>query len=381
MIQQLVRRYMNANPGMSAQQAALTVLGADPLDLLLHMDQLWNVFNPWAPNNPPSPNGGARQALWNAGFFSGAPLTANASPWDHLGYSYVLENTRAVQILRRVVKAYRSGESLGTPSVGTQRWLDATEAILFGAANPMSMWLSTSTVRTDPEAVRRNAYWRLFGFDLAFSSDGPPVTFEKATAANTGFLAIFNELMFELWQAMSNLRNTSGANQADDDRIFRLTEQLQWMLRSRRQGQQLAREELAASTALGWVELTLSADTPVVVDLRAQGTSPADRLRLIGERVGLAPHSKSAQFFSMAFELSLLLRTIEAGWVRDSTWSGLLYQTQPLTPTVAVPNPPNPIGNESKRVITEWSAATGIDLKTRARPIQVTGTRTLVAVR
>jgi hypothetical protein len=378
MIQQLVQRYMNAT-GAPREVAALAVLGADPVDLVLHIEQVWNTFNPWAPNPPPSPNGGAREALWGFGLFAQLPLLAGAAAWDHLGYSFVLENTRAVQILRRVVKEYRSGENLGIPSVGTQRWLDATEAVLFGAANPLSLWLSTSAVREDPEAVRRNAYWRLFGFDLAFGGDGRPSAYEKTGASNIGFLGLFNELLFELWQAMSNLRNTSGVNQSDDDRIYRLTEQLGFVLRSRRQNQLLGREELAAATALGWVELTLSANTPVVVDLRAGATSPADRLKLIGERVGLAPHSKSAQFFSMASELSILLRAIEGGWVSGPQLAGLLYQTQPLP---AVPaGTPNPIGAESRRVITEWSAATGIDLKTRARPVAVTPARAMVAVR
>ena len=83
----------------------------------------------------------------------------------------MLENTRAVQILRRVVREYRFGEGLGVPSVATQRWLDATESLLFGAQNLLSPWVSTSALRTDPEAVRRNAYWRMFGLDLAFGTD------------------------------------------------------------------------------------------------------------------------------------------------------------------------------------------------------------------
>src|SRR5437773_8375233 len=320
MIQQLVQRWMSFT-GKTQEAAALDVLGADPLDLVLHVEQVWNAFNPWSPN--PQPAGPARAFLWSRGLFYGAPIPAGA-PFDHLGYAYVLEQTRAVQILRRVVKEYRSGENLGTPSVATQRWLDATEVMLFGAANPISLWLSTSAVREDPEAVRRNAYWRMFGFDLAFGSDGRAGTFEKTGAANTGFLALFNELLFEVWQAITNARNISGANQTDDDRIYRLSEQLGFMLKSRRLNQQLGREEFAAATALGWVELTLSANTPVVVDVRASATSPADRLRLIGERVGLAPHSKSAQFFSMASELSDLLRAIEAGWVKGPPFAALL---------------------------------------------------------
>jgi hypothetical protein len=375
MIQQLVQRLVSAV--VTRDQAAAIVLGADPLDLTLHMEQVWNAFDPWAPNPPPA--GQARTALWGFGRFAGNAPAGNVPAWEHLGYAFVLENTRVVQIMRRVVREYRSGEGLGVPSVETQRWLDATEALLFGAANPLTAWLSTSAVRADSEAVRRNAYWRLMGMDLSFGTeDNRPFAYDKATAANTSFSNLFEELLYELWQAISNIRNSSGVNASDNDRIYRIAEQLRFMLNARRQYQMLAREELAATTALGWLELTLSADTPVVIDLRAQATSPADRLKIIGERVGLAPHSRAAALFSMAADLSLVLRAIEAGYVSRPEFAWLLYDT--AAPQGAPATPLTPLGSESRRVITEWSAATGKDLKTRARPIEVNG-RSLVATR
>jgi predicted ATPase len=332
------------------------------------MEQVWDAANLW--QDPVGPAGPARRALIQLGGFAGNGPAAGPA-WDHLGYSFVLENTRAVQIIRRVVRELRAGEGLGIPSIATMRWLDATEAIVFGAPNLFSAWLSTSTVRQDPESVRRNAYWRLFGMDLAFGTDdNRPFVFDKAVAANASFVPLFEELLYELWQALSNLRNTSGANQADDDRIFRIAEQLGYILRVRRQKALIAREELAAATALGWIELSLSANTPVVVDLRAEATSAADRLRLIGERVGLAPHSRSGAFFAMAGDLSLLLRTLEAGYVSGPEFAWLLYSEQsPAAP----PLPPGaaPLGAESRRVITEWSAATGKDLKRIPRPVWV----------
>jgi hypothetical protein len=288
----------------------------------------------------------------------------------------VLENTRIIQILRRVVREYRSGEGLGLPSVETQQWLDATEALLFGAANLVPSWLSTSVVRPDPEAVRRNAYWRFFGLDLAFGTDDnkPPV-YDKATAANTGFVRLLEELLFELWQAMMNVRNFSGANASDDDRIFRIAEELGFTLRSRRQKSTLKREELAAATALGWAELTVSMNTPIVADLNAAATNPATRLQLIGERVNLPPHSKSAAFFSMASDLSTFLYMIESGLVSGPEFAWLLYLDQ--TPSGKTGQP---IGPEARRVITEWAAATGKDLKARSKPLDTTARPRLVSV-
>ncbi len=382
MIPQLVQRIMDGNPNatppgpVSREDAVNRVLAADPFDLMLHMEQVWDAATPWGPGEPSA--GAARKQLWQTGEFAMYVPKAHPS-WEHLGYSYVLENTRAVQIIRRVVHEYRSGEGLGIPSFRGQQWLDATEALLFGAANPASTWLSTSAVRQDPEAVRRNAYWRFFGLDLAFGTDeNKPPVYDKAHSANANFVQLFEELLFELWQAMSNVRNTSGANASDDDRIFRLAEAIQLILRSRRQFQMLAREELAAATVLGWVELTLSSDTPIILDLKATATNPADRLRLIGERIGLAPHSKAASFFSMSSELSLFLRTLEAGVVSGPEFAWVLYLEQ--MPQSMPANSPKPLGAEARRVITEWAAATGKDLKVRGKPIEAVRPR-LTAVR
>jgi len=375
MIPLLLQRIVDGVGGnlpMTKEEAALRLLQADPFDLVLHMEQLWDIAKPWGAIPAAGPG---RQALFATGEFATyAPTDLPA--WDHLGYSYVLENTRIVQILRRVVREFRSGEGLGLPKIETQRWLDVTEALMFGAANPVTSWLSTSSVRQDPEAVRRNAYWRFFGLDLAFGTeDNRPPAYDKANAANTGFVRLFEELLFELWQAMTNVRNVAGANASDDDRIFRIAEELGYVLRSRRQKSTLKREELAAATVLGWAELTVSINSPLVSDLSATATNPASRLQLIGERVGLSAHSKSAAFFSMAASLSVFLYTIETGLVSGPELAWLLYLEQPPTGQTG-----KPIGAEARRVITEWAAATGKDLKSRAKPIETTTRPRLSAV-
>jgi hypothetical protein len=365
MIAQLVQQWAQQQ-GISVAAAQGAVLTADPLDLVWRMEQVWNAAQIWG--QPPA--GPARQFLFNTGQFFPAPLPAQPA-WDHLIYAYALENTRAAQILARVVHAFRSGEGLGIPSVATQRWLDVTETLLFNAANPVPAWLSTSAVRPDAEAVRRNAYYRMFGMDLAFGTDAnAPYPYDKAQDANKTFVQLFEELLFELWRAIENIRNLVANNTTDDDRIYRLSQELGFILRSRRINGLLAREELAAVTAMGWVELTVSSNTPVVTDLRAQAASPADRLRAIGERVQLMPHSRADSFFAMDAQLSLLLRALEAGWVTDSGTSWLLYQS--VVPTgLTLPPGTTPLGTEVRRVITEWAAASGHDLKSRAVPIRV----------
>ncbi len=383
MIEQLINRMRRGinGPGpipnapiVPENVARQQVLESDPYDLILHMDQVRHSAITWDPQ-PAPPSGPARNALRANGRYIGYGPHVPMS-WDHLGYSYVLENTRIIQILRRVVREYRTGEGLGIPSQATYQWLDAAEVILFGAANPLAPWLATSSIRQDPEAVRRNAYWRLFGLDLAFGTeDNRPPVYDKATAANTNFVQLFEELLFELWQAITNIRNFVGVNATDNDRIFRLAEALQYVLKTRRQERNLAREELVAATVLGWAALTLSTDTPVVVDLRANATNAAVRLRLIGERVGLPAHPRSSALFAMATDLSMFLQTIESGVVAGPGDAWLLYR-EPTTP----PPAPQPIGEKTRRVITEWAAATGKDLKGRAKPVETTARRQLVPV-
>jgi hypothetical protein len=384
MIPQLVQQVAAtlALPPPAAQAAAQAqVLTCDPFDLVLRMEEVWDTANIWG--QPQTPAGAGRKALYSMGGFNSAVVPMPAQPaWDHLIYAYAIENTRVAQILARVVHGFRSGEGLGIPSVATQRWLDVTETLLFNAGNPIAPWLSTSSIRPNAEAVRRNAYQRMFGMDLAFGTDSnAPFLYDKAEASNKTFVQLFEELLFELWRAIENVRNLVAGNTTDDDRIFRLAQQLGYMLRSRRINQILGREELAATTAMGWAELTVISDTPVVVDLRAEGASAADRLQVMGERVNLRPHSRATSFFAMAAELSLMLRALEADWITDSSTSWLLYQT---TVPPNVPTPPVgvvPLGTEVRRVITEWAAASGRDLKSRAVPIKVLPAATPVPAR
>ncbi|MGV9709936.1 hypothetical protein ACWDTI_04655 [Gordonia sp. NPDC003424] len=379
MIPQLVQQIATSVPGQTPATAQAMLLTADPLDLVLRMEQVWNQANVWSQPTPPA--GPARSGLISLGAFNAVPMPSQPA-WDHLIYAYAIENTRAAQILARVVRAFRTGEGLGVPSVATQRWLDVTEALLFSASNPFPAWLSTSALRPDAEAVRRNAYFRMFGMDLAHGTDtNAPYPYDKAEASNRGFVQLFEELLFELWRAIENIRNLVAGNTTDDDRIYRLAEEIRFMLRSRRINAVLGREELAAVTAMGWAELTVSSNTSVVQDLRAEATSSADRLKVIGERVRLAPHSRAASFFSMAAELSLLLRAVEAGWVTSSGQAWLLYQTTAPGGTPPLPPGQRPLGSEVRRVITEWAAASGHQLKQRATPVTVVQAAPAVARR
>ena len=94
------------------------------------------------------------------------------------------------------------------------------------------------------------------------------------------------------------------------------------MLNARRGGDftdpNLAREEFLAVCLAAWLHLTLSFDSPIVEELVATGPSPEERLRQIGERVGLPAHGRSHSYFILALRLSTLLVEIERGDYSDN---------------------------------------------------------------
>jgi hypothetical protein len=66
---------------------------------------------------------------------------------------------------------------------------------------------------------------------------------------------------------------------------------------------------------------------------------------------------------------------IESGVVTGPEFAYILYREQPPVPGVKV------YGAEARRVITEWAAATGKDLKARGKPVEMASRRRLIAVK
>jgi hypothetical protein len=274
--------------------------------------------------------------------------------WDHLIYAYMVENTRVYEIFRRVLEEYAYGERLGVPSDETQRWLRATEQLFYNDNPPFQIYALATWIRPDIRGVRRNAYHRLFGLDLNHGTDdNRPYPYPRAAAANTEFVATFEALLREVWRAIENVRNQVGANATDVTTIANLSRAVFDMLRVRRQENvgNLARDELWHVSTMAWFHLTLSFNTPIVLDLKAEATSAAERLQKIGERVGLPAHSRSDSYFRLATNMSLILREMELGTFNDPT-SGApaLFQTGVFQAAM-------------QETITHWSVATGRDVK------------------
>lgn len=278
--------------------------------------------------------------------------------WDHLIYAYLVENTRAVEIFARAVRDLLIGERLGVPqNADTYRWLRTTEELFLKDASPYQPQALVSRIRPDIGATRRNAYYRMFGMDLNHGRDGQPgYPYDKPDAANREFVGVLEEFLREVWRGIENRDNVNGPNPADPEAIANLALRIQNMLLARRGSstagaQNLAREEYDFVNAMAWFHLTLLIDSPIVSDLKATGPSPEDRLRLLGERVGVPAHARSHSYFILAPAMSVLLRQIEAGSYTNAVDAENLYRG------------PAAIRVMLSSIITHWSMATGRDLK------------------
>jgi hypothetical protein len=167
---------------------------------------------------------------------------------------------------------------------------------------------------------------------------------------NQDFVTTFEAMIREIWVAIKNVGNSAGSNPTDPGSILNHTSRLQTMLRDRRQQGTLSREEFMAVATASWFHLAVDLDSPVVTALEAAATSPFERLRKIGSRVDLAPHSRSEDYFRLAEPLSNVLAFVER-----TDWT-VAANTQSFF---------NPGGIQSDllTIITHWGSATGRSLK------------------
>jgi hypothetical protein len=266
-----------------------------------------------------------------------------------------LENTRIADIFQQVVFEWTHGERLPAATVNSQRWLHVTEQVFFAGAWPYSVRAVTSRVRNDAGAVRRNAYYRLLGMDLNHGAESGSAYF-KPESANRDFALVFESLLWEVWRGFTNRTTLAAQNLTDDNAIMNLVRRLREMLLARRLDAALSREEFDAVALMSWLHLAVRDNTQLVSDLNATASGVADRLKKLGERVGIPAHSRSDAYLQMAEPMSRILLAIEGNAVPVlANWPANLYG--------------GVFVNDMLEIITQWSIATGRDMKElNARP-------------
>jgi hypothetical protein len=292
------------------------------------------------------------------------PATGSNRPlplWKHLIYAYLIENTRVFEISARVVQETLRDEALGTLSVESHQWVRNTEELFFRDSSSPFLASLTSQLRPDMRAIRRNAYYRMFGLDLNHGTDdNRPYTYHKATVANRDFVRVFQDLLREVWRGYVNATNSTGQNTTDEAQIFELVSRIRDMLNARRSSDpglraNLSREEFVSVSIMSWFELTVAQGSPIVRDLKAAGVTREEQLTKLGDRVKLAAHSQSRSFFILADQLPGILTLIEEGFFTAANVSAL-YKPVTAPPSTA-------IRDSLLQIINHWSIATGTDLK------------------
>lgn len=333
--------------------AASVLMQAHPREIISYMEEAWETHNRLRPSQASQ----MASALYRPGALANnmtASIAQMAPAFGcfHLIYAYLLENTRMYELFNRVIDLFNSGETLGAASPASRQWLTITEALFYRqqhAHDHAPVSTLTSDSRSDGRAIRRNAYYRMFGMDLNHgTNDNKPYPYTKPNASNTDFVSTFEELLRQIWIAIIHLGSTAG-NPTDDAEIQHLARKLFVMLTNRRISGTLTREEFSAVTTLDWLRLAVSFDSEIVKDLRAQAASESERLKKIAERVMLASHGKADDYFELAAPMSALLQGIE---------NQILFDTASF---LAFP--------QIENIITHWSRATGKVLKRMPQPV------------
>jgi hypothetical protein len=299
------------------------------------------------------------------GFVASPPVALGVDvgplPWDHLFYAYLMEATGLVEVMREVVRRCLAGETLGALSVDTLVWAYSTEALFFSANPQAPPGGRVSSLRPDPDAERRRAYWRMFGRDLPhLPRSGGEHTWKRDAGPNVNeeFMPLMNELLREVWKGIENARNAVGANPTDPARVAQLCQNVGELLRMRRRSGRTAAEEFSAVNTLSWFHLTIEFDTRVVQDLSAtagSGGNPADRLAVIAGRVGMVVPNVARAAIELANQISPVLWFIEFGFFDDPSNAELLYES------VAIPDPV--IAEQMGRIVNLWSVVFKEDIK------------------
>ena len=298
----------------------------------------------------------------------------NIPPY-HLIFSYLVENTRIAQIFEKMISMYVHDERLTkTNNIDAFRWIFNTETLFYSNARSAERRGLNSQLRPVSEAIRRNAYQRIFGIDLAFGDqNNNAYSYMKADIANSSFISLFESFLVEFWRGFTNANNTSGQNTTDTEHLEDLARRLQELMMSRRTTEldftnyryfNLSAEEYSSYLFMYWLFFIISFDSPVVDYLNCNANTPGERLINIGRKVGLPAHTKSIAILDIAQPMNLILRSMELGLFNNSNFLQRVMRSLSTINAILNPTPQEiNILNNMLLIINNWEKATGHRIK------------------
>jgi hypothetical protein len=297
-----------------------------------------------------------------------------------LMYSYMLENTQLVDIFKSLIQKYSRTEDLGgnNSNVDNQivfHWLKNADKLFF--ENELSDETAfRNLIRPNSEATRRNAYWRMFGIELAFSTDQPVEGYDEGKESNLQFIFLFESFLSEIWAAYLNAHNFNGPGSMDVTAINDLATRMRELLSSRRDDSfddhtfygtlNISQEEFSAVLLTAWFNFVVSYNSPVVEFLGCQADTSWERLTKMGNKVGIAVHSECRELFELSEPMNIILNSIEAGdTFTDRDW----VQNMVAAPkSDSQPSIHSYFMNNVFTIINNWEKATGHKIKNPEAP-------------
>lgn len=289
---------------------------------------------------------------------SETPINGGAVLWDHLIYAYIIESTQIYQVFHKLIQNYARGDFEINLDAQTQQWLHNTEMLWFADPPVFSTFNMVSRLRQDMGSTRRNAYYRMFGFNLPAdaSTDGKAYPFHQPKSSNSNFRRNFERFCEEVWIGIVNNLVTIGARPIDDESIQFNAFEMQKNFLAQRNNGDISKQEFFYVAMMSWFHLSLEYNSPIVKAFGITEQSPAQRLFALANIVGVPANSLSENMFRLADPMSLVLTLMETGLF--NTNAKLLYQEQFGTET-------NPLVEVMRRIIFNYSQVSGRDLKVR----------------
>lgn len=280
---------------------------------------------------------------------------------SHWIYIYLIECTRCFQIFQRVLFEYRFDEKLlGTPLPAAQPGMRLFEDLFCSPPPVFGISHIVSSIRPDATAVRLNAYDRVLGLKLPFPDEnGQPYRYHEASVANRDFMPTLYRFLEEIWILIANNSNASGSNPGDAAAAAAAADLLRSGMLPRYQHGNLAREQCYFACMFEFLQVVLAWNSPIIVSTRCEAATPEERLKRLGERVGIPSHHMSFYFFRIAESVGNLLTDIEAGVYNDPAAIQALY------------DPASPLEPQMRQIIEFLGNATGRNLKSRTQGVAI----------
>ena len=224
---------------------------------------------------------------------------------NHLIYSYFIESTGIVEVFRKLFTSFLLDDEILMLNV--QEDSDLIRRIKENIKDVYSK--SSSSIAPDPDKVRRNAYWRLFGYTLRGKGTFPNGSRYSGVRYNAEFNKTFESVMVQIFQIILDkgitLERLGNANA-----LAELLDNLKRQLVGRTYN---TIEDISQDFAFKFYSLiTLLGNNKLMIDrLSIRSNDPTRRLIELGKKLKVPVAKESSYLFLLASRMNIFLRMVE----------------------------------------------------------------------